>query len=93
VNTAKLKKQKTPPRDQKHKKCLCDCVYDAMQSYFDDLDGHDAKDLYAIFLPEFEKPIFEVVMQHTRGNITKASQILGLNRATLRNRLRKYGLE
>lgn len=72
---------------------MCNNVSDAVQSYLDDMDGHEAKDLYKLFLAEFERPLFEVVMQQTRGNITKASLMLGLNRATLRNRLRKYGLE
>ena len=85
--------QKPALPDRKGKPCLCENVQDAMQSYLNDLDGHEAKDLYELFLLEFEKPMFEVVMQHARGNITKASRMLGLNRATLRSRLRKYGLE
>jgi len=93
MNTAKLKIQKLSAPDKKRKTCLCDSVHDATQSYLDDLDGHEAKDLYELFLAEFEKPFFKVVLQHARGNITKASRILGLNRATLRNRLRKYDLE
>jgi len=46
-----------------------------------------------LFLEEVEKPFFEVVMKHTQGNITHAAKILGLNRVTLRSRLKKYGLD
>jgi Fis family transcriptional regulator, factor for inversion stimulation protein len=67
-------------------------VREAMEKYITDLDGHDAGNLYDLFLTQFEKPMFELVMHKTRGNITKAAQMLGLNRVTLRNRLKKYGL-
>ncbi len=75
------------------KKGLADSVENAMENYFQDLDGHDVTDLHALFLEEVEKPFFEVVMKHTKGNITHAAQMLGLNRVTLRNRLKKYGLD
>ncbi len=67
-------------------------VREAMERYFADLDGHDASNLYDLFLSQFEKPMFELVMHKTRGNITRAAQMLGLNRVTLRNRLKKYGI-
>jgi Fis family transcriptional regulator len=65
----------------------------AMENYFADLDGHDACNLYDLFIAQVEKPMLEVVLQQTRGNMTRASQMLGLNRATLRTRLKKYGLD
>ena len=73
--------------------CLSESVREAMQRYFDDLDGHDPGDLYDLVLSQVEKPLFEVVMGATGGNLTRAAQLLGLNRATLRNRLKKYGLD
>jgi Fis family transcriptional regulator len=49
--------------------------------------------LYDLVLAEIEQPLLEVVMSETRGNITKAAAFLGLNRATLRKKLQKYGLD
>ena len=89
----KLKKQTAADRGESPEKCLAESVQRAMENYFDDLDGHEVKNLHALFLEEVEKPFFRVVMQHTRGNITHAAQMLGLNRVTLRNRLKKYGLD
>ena len=43
-------------------------------------------------LAEVEAPLLETVMEFTRGNQTKASTLLGLNRGTLRKKLKKYGL-
>ncbi len=72
---------------------LAENVQKAMEAYFEDLDGHQASDLHALFLEEVEKPFFDVVMKYTKGNITHAAKMLGLNRVTLRNRLKKYGLD
>lgn len=73
--------------------CLSEAVRKALEGYFADLDGHDASDLYELVISQVEKPLFEVVMQNTRGNITKAATLLGMNRGTLRSRLKKYGLD
>jgi Fis family transcriptional regulator len=72
---------------------LAENVQKAMEAYFEDLDGHQASDLHALFLEEVEKPFFDVVMNYTKGNITHAAKMLGLNRVTVRNRLKKYGLD
>lgn len=89
----KLRKETAAEHGQIREKCLADNVQRAMEAYFEDLDGHEAVDLYALFLEEVEKPFFDVVMQFTQGNITHAAQILGLNRVTLRSRLKKYSLD
>jgi Fis family transcriptional regulator, factor for inversion stimulation protein len=73
--------------------CLSESVRKALDNYFADLDGHEAVDLYELILSQVEKPLFEVVMENTRGNITKAADLLGINRGTLRSRLKKYGLD
>lgn len=72
---------------------LSDSVRIAMEKYFEDLDGQPPNDLYELVISQIEKPLFEIVMNHTRGNMSRASEVLGLNRGTLRNRLIKYGLD
>ena len=72
---------------------LSDSVKDAIERYFHDLDGHDPGDLYELVLGQVERPLFETVLENTRGNVSQAAQLLGLNRATLRSRLKKYGLD
>ncbi len=89
----KLKKQTATDRGEAPEKCLADNVQRAMEAYFDDLDGHEASNLHSLFLEEVEKPFFEVVMKYTQGNITHAAKLLGLNRVTLRTRLKKYELD
>lgn len=67
-------------------------VKDSLERYFDELNGQSPSDLYDLVLSEIEQPLLEVVMAETRGNISKAAAFLGLNRATLRKKLHKYGL-
>lgn len=71
---------------------LRDFVKNTMESYFHDLDGQIVADVYDMVLQEVEAPLLEVVMKHTDNNQTKASEILGLNRGTLRKKLKHYKL-
>ncbi|MFT7387099.1 MAG: Fis family transcriptional regulator [Candidatus Endobugula sp.] len=68
------------------------CVESTMENYFRHLDGQAVSDVYNMVLAEIEAPLLEVVMKNTRQNQTKASEILGLNRGTLRKKLKQYGL-
>lgn len=65
---------------------------DSLKKYFKDLNGHTPGDLYGLVLGEVEAPLFKTVMAHTQGNQSRAAEILGLNRATLRKKLKHYYL-
>ena len=71
---------------------LRESVATAVSNYFAQLDGQETTDLYEMVLSEVEAPLLEIVMANTRGNQTKAAIMLGLNRGTLRKKLKKYGL-
>jgi Fis family transcriptional regulator len=71
---------------------LRDSVATALSNYFSHLDGQPVTDVYNMVLSEVEAPLLEAVMQYTRNNQTKASILLGLNRGTLRKKLKQYGL-
>jgi Fis family transcriptional regulator len=66
------------------------CVRNSMERYFRELDGHKTTGVYSMVLAEMEKPLFEAVMKHARGNQCRAADILGINRNTLRTKLRRY---
>ena len=68
------------------------CVERAMEAYFARLDGETAKDLYSMVLAEMEAPLLETVMRHADGNQCQAASMLGINRGTLRKKLKQYDL-
>lgn len=63
-----------------------------VESYFMHLNGEQTTNMYETFLHEFEKPLLVTIMRHTRNNQSKAAQMLGLNRGTLRTKLKTHGL-
>jgi Fis family transcriptional regulator len=71
---------------------LCTLVERSVAGYFDRLNGEKPAELYELVLSQVERPLLEVTMRATRGNISRAADYLGLNRATLRKKLQKYGL-
>lgn len=72
---------------------LRESVRDAMTSYFKQLDGHTAANIYQMVLAEVEQPLLETVMSHTEGNQTRAAEMLGISRSTLRKKLALYDLD
>ena len=64
----------------------------AMKNYFAQLEDEKPTNIFDLVMAEVEAPLMESVMAYTQGNQTKASQVLGLNRGTLRKKLKMYGL-
>lgn len=48
--------------------------------------------LYHRVLPLVEKPLLEITLQATEGNQLKAAYVLGINRNTLRKKIKELGI-
>jgi Fis family transcriptional regulator len=72
---------------------LRECVRDALERYLSQLEGHAPGGLFGLVISEVEAPMLETVLRHTRGNQSKAAEVLGMNRGTLRKKLRQYKIE
>jgi Fis family transcriptional regulator, factor for inversion stimulation protein len=81
------------PHVERRKQPLRDAVHVAMSLYFDQLNGHRPDGLYRLVMEEVERPLLQMLMHRCDGNQTRAAQCLGLNRGTLRKKLKHYGLE
>ncbi len=68
------------------------CVVTALEQYFLDLDGESPSAIYDMVLKSVEKPMLEVVLAKAGGNQTLASEMLGINRNTLRKKLTEHQL-
>ncbi len=75
-----------------HKKPLRKHTEEALIRYFKSLNGDRPGDLYDLVLGEVEEPLFKAVMDYTQGNQSQAADILGINRGTLRKKLKTYSL-
>ena len=71
---------------------LGQCVVDALEQYFRDLDGEKPAAIYDMVLRKIERPMLEVVLTKAGSNQTLAAEMLGINRNTLRKKLTEYSL-
>ena len=64
-----------------------------MYRYFNQLDQKNIPiDVYQLVLNEVEPPLLNAVMDFSNNNQSKAAKILGINRTTLRTKLKKYNI-
>ena len=84
------KKSKKKLKVQSRNRLLSDFTEDALSSYFKNLNGHKPANIYKLVMGEVEPPLLASVMKYSNGNQTLASEILGINRATLRKKLKQY---
>lgn len=72
---------------------IAGCVRKAIDSYFNDLDGEKPCPIYNMVIHSVEKPLIELAMKHANGNQTRAAELLGINRNTLRNKIKQFNIK
>ncbi|MND00858.1 DNA-binding protein Fis [compost metagenome] len=65
----------------------------AIDGYFRDLDGEKASGVYDMVIHCVEKPLLESVLHRVKGNQTHAAEMLGINRNTLRKKIKVHGIK
>jgi Fis family transcriptional regulator len=68
------------------------CMRRSLNRYFKDLDGETPSEIYNMVLGAMEKPLLVYILDRSEGNQTRAAEMLGINRNTLRKKMREYGL-
>lgn len=90
--TKKSKKSKATEKYKKKHGSLSECVTHAVERYFEQLEEAETRDFYNLVMKEVEAPLLTIVMRETKQNQSAAAQLLGLNRGTLRKKLKEYDL-
>ena len=72
---------------------LADAVKESLDDYFTHLDGQPPHAIYDMVLSCVEKPLLEFILNKVGGNQSKAAEVLGLNRNTLRKKMAQYHLQ
>ena len=68
-------------------------VRKVLKEYFKDLDGEQpCAGMYDMVINCVEKPLLEMVLEHVGGNQTRAAEMLGINRNTLRKKMLERGI-
>ena len=69
---------------------IAEAVEKSLNEYFFHLDGETPDDVYRMVIDNVEKALLTNVMKRADGNQTQAADILGINRTTLRNKLKTH---
>jgi len=72
---------------------LQQAVSESLEDYFLHLNGETPHAIYDLVLACVEKPMLEYILNKVGGNQSKAAEILGLNRNTLRKKMAQYNLQ
>lgn len=72
--------------------CLHEYVRSVVEQYLEDMGDTPPDNLYEVLITEVERPLIEAVLLRTGGNQSRSAEILGITRATLRNRIQRYGI-
>ena len=83
-------KNKNNKKNQKLNGSLNHSTETALKKYFKTLNGHKPINLYKFVIKEVERPLMKEVMKYTENNQSESAKILGINRTTLRNKLKQY---
>jgi len=65
----------------------------AIDGYFRDLDGEKPQGVYEMVISCVERPLIEAVLSRVDGNQTHAAEMLGINRNTLRKKMKTHGIK
>lgn len=71
-------------------KPLSHSVSECLDDYFRNLNGHSPSELYGFILEQIEPPLLKATLRYCENNQSRAAEMLGLNRATLRKKLRQH---
>ncbi|MCD0504307.1 helix-turn-helix domain-containing protein [Bordetella petrii] len=75
------------------KDVLEDCVRTSLERYFEDLGDSEPHDMWDMVMRCVERPVLEVAMERAGGNQSRASEMLGITRNTLRKKLQAHNLQ
>lgn len=69
-----------------------DWLSNKIKKYVSKLDGNEGN-LYNLVILGIEKPLIKIVLEEVKWNQVRAANILGINRNTLRKKIKQYGIK
>ncbi len=71
---------------------LKECIHKKLEKCMNNLDNNNCTNLHKLLLEDVEEILFQFILQKTNNNKSKASKILGINRATFNKKAKHYNL-
>ena len=71
---------------------LSGTIHNFLEQYLNELNGENPGNIYDMVIQQVEEPLLKLIMQHVDGNQSKAAECLGINRGTLRKKLKTFDL-
>ena len=71
---------------------LKELVRKHIDQYFEELDGEIPQDLYELAVGQVEHALLEATLHQSKNNQSRAAEMLGISRGTLRTRMKLFGL-
>lgn len=68
-------------------------VRDSLERYFADLGDSQPRDVLAMVISYVERPVLQIALEKTNGNQSKAAEMLGITRSTLRKKLLAHQIQ
>ncbi len=72
---------------------LLSLIEELVREAIDHPELFSSKNLHSLIMEGVERVIIEKALEHTKGNKRKAAQVLGINRNTLSNKMKKYEID
>jgi DNA-binding protein Fis len=69
--------------------CLKDFVERKLRDFVKYMKVGRVRNLYSVLLAEVERPLFTYILKETKGNQIQAAKLLGMNRNTLRKKIKE----
>lgn len=69
------------------------CVRESLDRYFSDLGESEPNDILAMVVRCVERPVLQIALEKAHGNQSRAAQMLGITRSTLRKKLQAHDIQ
>ncbi len=91
-NVINLHQTQNDNQESSQNEGLNSIIRTSLSQFLNDLDDENPGNIYDLVMCQVEEPLLELIMQHVEGNQSKAAEYLGINRGTLRKKLKTYNI-
>ncbi len=81
------------PQARHRKESLEDVITARLRPFIEKTDHSGKQELYDFIMPFIERPLIKLVLEKTRGNQVQAAELLGINRNTLRKKIKDLNIK